>query len=78
MALIIVAMVGTMIGVAGVIRIAEGEHIAGLGRTVRQKARNAGQNEAEKREEYDCLGHDPPQPFITLMSSTAIEPRLRK
>ena len=38
----------------------------------------AGHDRAEQRQEDDRLVHARRQPFIRLMSSTAIEPRLRK
>src|SRR6185312_16372620 len=54
-------------------------------RTLARKARtragerdDAGEDRAEKRQEDDGLVHRKAQPFIKLMSSTAIEPRLRK
>ncbi len=40
-------------------------------------AEQAGDQEAEKRQEDDGLVHASAQPFIMLTSSTAIEPRLR-
>jgi hypothetical protein len=87
------------------IRLPEGDHIRLAGRPVRQKARDAGDQEAEQRQKDNCRSHyasplpsrmicsEPQvragenrnplfgimrQPFITLMSSTAIVPRLRK
>ena len=45
---------------------------------MRQQCREPGKNEAEQRQEDDRLNHEKTaQPFIVLMSSTAIEPRLR-
>ena len=40
-------------------------------------AEQAGDQEAEQRQEDDQIDTCVAQPFITLMSSTAIEPRLR-
>ena len=40
-------------------------------------AENAGDQKAEQRQEDDQIVHGPAQPFSALMSSTAIEPRLR-
>ena len=40
-------------------------------------AEQAGDQEAEQRQEDDQIVHGAAQPFSELMSSTAIEPRLR-
>ena len=46
-------------------------------RPMRQDRGKPGQNKAQERQKYDRLIHETDQPFIVLMSSTAIEPRLR-
>ena len=50
---------------------------AGMTRARAGKRDEAGDDGAEQRQEDDRLIHAAPQPFIRLMSSTAIEPRLR-
>ena len=51
---------------------------AGVARVGADERDDPGQDGAKQRQENDRLIHGGCQPFIRLMSSTAMEPRLRK
>ena len=74
-AVIVVAVTVIVMGVAVMLAIDIGvgaQALEDLG------AEQPGDQRAEQRQEDDGLIHDCRQPFIRLMSSTAMEPRLRK
>jgi hypothetical protein len=65
----------TSVVVAVVANVAGRLRRVGRREPMRKHAGDAGDEEAEERKEDDRVVHA--QPFMTLMSSTAIEPRLR-
>ena len=67
----LMAMVGRAVPmlVSGCVRAHHGEQLG---------AEEAGDERAQERQEDNDLVHAPLQPFMRWMSSTAIEPRLRK